>query len=145
MLIRLLIALIVVGPPGPQVCTCAAAKAAPTPIPAPIDVPVKKSCRCGHLSAKPAHTHSDSACRAAPDCDHAAPASHEPTCPAAHPRPAPPTLAVVSAPTDPAMDAIVGANFECATTPHAPIPELRGAGAHVPHVPLFISFCALRN
>src|SRR5262245_17130131 len=144
MLIRLLIVLIVVGPPGPQVCTCAAAKAAPAPIPAPIEVPVKKSCRCGHHSAQPSHTHSDSAYRAVPDCDHAAPANHEPTCPAANPRPAPPALAVVPVPADLASDAVVGVSFECATAPHSPLFELR-SGAHAPHVPLFISFCALRN
>jgi hypothetical protein len=151
MLIRLLIALTFVGPPGgPRICTwCAVAKAVsvPTPVaPAPALLPVKvKSCRCGHHAhqSQPSK-HPTFVCQPANDHNPAAPTGHEPNCPAAHPCPAlsacVPSI-VLSAETDSISAAVEGPN-----APHVnAICEFCGLDPPVPRVPLFITFLNLRN
>jgi hypothetical protein len=143
MLLRLLVVLTLVGPPGPRVCTCAVAKAAPASLPA---APTVKSCRCGHHAAKLHAQPTAQSVDAATHCDHTNPAGHEPNCPAAHPQPAPSAIAVPAAPTDTAADAAMSVSFDTAPAYHpVPAPDLCGSGALRPHVPLFITFHVLRN
>ena len=151
MLIRLLIVLILVGPPGgPRVCTCAVAKASSPPAPvaaAPVLLLVEaksKSCRCGHHAHRSQPVkNSASVCRPTNDHNPAAPTGHEPNCPTAHP-PAP--TAVVPSIVSPAVSAGVGASVEVPHAPRTIAPsEFCADDAPVPRVPLFITFLNLRN
>ena len=144
MLLRLLIVLTFVGPPGPQVCTCAVVKSAP--LAAPTHEVATKSCRCGHHSEKSQAAHAvDAKCQAA-HSDHPAPTGHEPSCPAAQPQPVPSAIAVSAVPTDTAAHDAVSPSFDTAPAFQPTLTsDCRGSGAPAPHVPLFITFHALRN
>ncbi|QJW99434.1 hypothetical protein FTUN_7046 [Frigoriglobus tundricola] len=149
MLLRLLIALTLVGPTGPRVCTCASAKAsrtAPTQTPAPASNTVRIVCECCRPAPTPSVPSNDTEFHPAAHPDHTAPAGHNPRCPAAQQKAPSDALAPAPGPNDSPSDALVCVSFGASAAYEAkPVSAFRAGRARSPFDPQFCTVHVMRN